>query len=341
MIQTTTDTYVLPAALPLEEGGLLMNAKVAYEAYGRRSPDNAVVLLHDLHHTHRALGASESSPYQPSGWARELVGEGKLLRPRETFVVSVNLLGSPYGSTSPATLDDDTKEPLGPIFPPITALDMARSVSGLLRGLGVRRVRAIIGVGMGGMVALRLAAAFRDLTAGVVTLGATRMLSEPLRTQLAQAPQLLAADPLYDDGRYPRGGGPRQTVKQLRLEFLRQVIVAGGSRDAAKLALRLDAEAEAFAERFDPNCYALLAQSLGRTDLTDALDRISAKVLLVAAETDGLAPPARVKDTYHLLAASGVHVDFHELREAPAFIAGPLSSALHAPLAEFLASVER
>src|SRR5262245_22119713 len=131
---------MLPASLPLEEGGLLFNAVLAYDGYGRLSGDNTVVVLHDLHHSHRMLGPKEDSPYQPSGWGDQRVGDGRLFNPQVSYVLVPNLIGSPFGSTSPVSLDPDSGKPLGPIFPPLTVEDMARSVAGLLRGLEIRRV---------------------------------------------------------------------------------------------------------------------------------------------------------------------------------------------------------
>ncbi|MDQ3266918.1 MAG: alpha/beta fold hydrolase [Myxococcota bacterium] len=337
MIQTTADTFELPAALPLEDGGLLMHAKLAYETYGRFSADRAVILLHDLPHSHQALGEGGTSIYQPSGWARELVGEGRLLSPRDHYLVSVNLLGSPFGSTSPASLDEDTGKPLGPIFPQITVLDMARAVSGLVRGLNLTRVHAVVGVGLGGMVALRLAALFRDLVRGVVVIGAARALPEGLREQLSMTGQLLGSDPAHQDGNYPPGQGPKRTLRNLRYDFLLRASGDPAITPETAAGKQLAAEADAFAERFDPNCYALLAGAMGRADLSDYLERIRSRVLLVANGTDGMAPVSRVRDTYHLLTAAGAMAHFYELPSEAGHATQPAGATrLHGAMDEFL-----
>ena len=69
-------------------------------------------------------------------------------------------------------------------LPTVTVTDMARAVAAMLRGMKVERVRALVGVGLGGIVALRLAALFPELVTAVVVLGAARALPEPLRERL-------------------------------------------------------------------------------------------------------------------------------------------------------------
>lgn len=333
MIQTAADTFQLPAALPLEEGGLLVNARLAYETYGRFSADRAVILLHDLHHSHRAVGREDSTnPF--SGWAREWIGADKALSPADYHLISVNLLGSPFGSTSPATLDDETRKPLGPIFPQLTILDMARGVAGLVRGMNLQKVHAVIGVGLGGMVALRLAALFRELIRGVVAIGTPKLLPEGLRGQLSMTPQLLGSDPAFQAGNYPANEGPKRTLRNLRYDYL---LRASGETPESPAGKELAADADLFASLFDANCYALLAGALGRADLSDYLERIQCRVLLVSNARDQAAPASRIRETYHVLTAAGVHAHFYE---APQEL-GPVTQRsgalrLRGPMHEFL-----
>src|SRR6185436_4058954 len=159
----------LPVALPLEAGGLLVDAEVAMEAYGHPSPDKALVLLHDFTDSHHALG----------GWGQRLIGKGKPVDPAQYWVVSLNLLGSPFGSTSAAMLQGQ-EDPYA-----FTVEDMARAGAAAMRVLGVKKPRVVAGVGLGGMVALKMAALFPDLVAGVFTIGAAAALSKGARELLS------------------------------------------------------------------------------------------------------------------------------------------------------------
>jgi len=315
-----TGTHLLTVPLPLEEGGLLDGTQVAYEAYGEPSGENSVVLLHDVAQSHRALGPPEASAYQPSGWGRELIGEKRPLDPSSLHIISMNLLGSPFGTTSPITEDPFTGQMLGPAMPLLTTGDMARTVSALLRGMGLKRVRALVGVGLGGLVALRLAALFPDVAAGVVAIGAARTLPEALRDRVGMFHQLMWMDPEYKEGFYRHGGGPLRTMKKLRLEYLRLVYgreyLAARYRDIDVAEKTLDEDAEAFAKAFDPNAWILMCMAYSGCDLTEYLPKVQAKVLLIAGASDVLAPPARVRETYHLLSAAGVQARYHEIQGA-------------------------
>ncbi|AKJ04433.1 homoserine O-acetyltransferase [Archangium gephyra] len=325
----TTGSVALPVALPLEEGGLLGGAQLAWSAYGERSDDNVAVLLHDLPHSHRALGPVEQAAFQPSGWGTELVGEGRPLDTSTLHVVVPNLLGSPFGSTSPVTVDARAGLPYGAALPTVTVTDMARAVAAMLRGMKVRHVRALVGVGLGGLVALRLAALFPELPAAVVVLGAARTLPEAQRERLGLARHLLRLDPDFHEGQYTPGHGPKRTLRKQYLEYLR--LVHGPAEPA------LEAEADAFAEGFDANTWALLCTAYAGGDVTDSLAQVRAPVLLVAAAEDALAPPSRVRDTYHLLSAAGVRAHYHEL-PAPSAHASLLTQVrrLHGPMRDFL-----
>jgi homoserine O-acetyltransferase len=336
-----TGTQLFTVPLPLEEGGLLGGAQVAYEVHGEPSGENSVVVLHDLTHSHRVVGPVEAGAYQPSGWGVELVGPGKALDPASIPVISPNLLGSPFGSTSPITVDPESGELWGANLSDVSVLDMARGVSALLRSLGQQRVRALVGVGLGGMVALRLAALFPELAGGVVVIGATHLLPETLRERMGLTRQVLWMDPEYRGGRYPPEKPPLRTLRKQRLEYLR--LLYGREHLAAKwpgpdAAERfLTEEAEAFAASFDANAWALLCAAYVAADLTEVLEQVRTQVLLIAGDTDTLAPPGRVRDTYHRLSAAGARARYHELTGEGDH--GTLLSdarRLHGPVRDFL-----
>lgn len=334
----TTGSYSLPVALPLEEGGLLGGAQVAWSAYGERSGDNVAVLLHDLAHSHRALGPREQAAFHPSGWGTELVGEGGLLDTSALHVVVPNLLGSPFGSTSPVTVDARMGRPYGAALPTVTVLDMARSVSAMLRGMQVGRARSLVGVGLGGLVALQLAALFPEQVSAVVVLGAARALPESVRERLGLIRQLLRMDPDFHEGHYAPGQGPKRTLRKHYLEYLHlRHGPESPHADPAAAERALEAEAEAFSESFDANAWALLCTAYAGADVTESLSKVRVPVLLVTGADDALAPPSRVRDTYHLLSAAGARAHYHEL-PAPCDHAGLLAQAkrLHGPMRDFL-----
>lgn len=101
----------------LESGVVIHNVSVAYKTYGTLSPggDNAMVICHAL------TGSADVGDW----WGPLLGGPGKAFDTSRFFVVCMNSLGSPYGSSSPVTARDGdaANERYGPEFPLTTVRD--------------------------------------------------------------------------------------------------------------------------------------------------------------------------------------------------------------------------
>lgn len=87
-------------------------------------------------------------------WWRPLIGSGKALDYSRYFIFCANVLGSPYGSASPLSINPETAQAYGPSFPDTTIRDDVRIHNLVLDALGVRSVAAVIGGSMGGMTTL-------------------------------------------------------------------------------------------------------------------------------------------------------------------------------------------
>ena len=93
---------------------------LAYETYGTLAPDgrNAVLLTHGYtssqHMAGRYAGADRNGA---EGSWDGLVGPGKAIDTDRLFVVSSNMLGSSYGSTSPAAQEPGDRQALRPRLP--------------------------------------------------------------------------------------------------------------------------------------------------------------------------------------------------------------------------------
>lgn len=289
------DTSRLPVALPLEGGGLLVDAEIAWESYGHQDPGHAIVLLHDFCDSHRALGTGFCE-----GWGRQLIGPNQPIPPNQGWVVSLNLLGSPFGSTSAAMLPltKDGQPSLN-----LTLEDLARGATSALKSLGIGRARALVGVGLGGMVALKAAALFPQITAGVLTFGAALSLPAGLRDSLGMAAQLVKA------------GSYRKARSDLLLWTHRREHLLHWHDGVEGMERWLYAFADDFCARFDGRAWACLASAYAGADLKGQLEKIRCKTLLVAGSHDDLAPPGRVRDAYHALEAAGAQARVYELSE--------------------------
>ncbi len=314
------DTARLPVALPLEGGGLLVDTEIAWESYGHRDPSNAIVLLHDLCSSHHALDEGFGG-----GWGKKLIGPSQAISPHLGWVVSLNLLGSPFGSTSASMM------PLTADHRPALKLsieDLARGATSAMRTLGISKARAMVGIGLGGMVALKAAALFPEITSAVITFGSALSLPLGLREGLGLASQLVKA------------GGYRKARSDLLSWTHRREHLLHWHNGIEGMERWLTTEADDFCGRFDGRSWACLATAYAGADLKDQLATVRCKALVVAGSHDDLAPPARVRDTYHALEAAGAQARFFELSEerGHAFLLADVDR-MKGPLEEFFSSI--
>ncbi|KAG8897187.1 homoserine O- acetyltransferase [Tulasnella sp. 403] len=129
----------------LDSGRVLRDVPVAYKTWGllNNTRDNVMIICHAF------TGSADVED-----WWGLLMGVGKAFDPSRFFIVCLNVLGSPYGSASPITVNPDTGRLYGPEFPATTIRDDVRLHKLVLDHLGIRSVAVVIGGSMGGMTAL-------------------------------------------------------------------------------------------------------------------------------------------------------------------------------------------
>ena len=128
----------------LERGGNIANLRIAYHTYGTLNAqrDNVVWVCH-------ALTANSDV----ADWWPHTVERGCFLDPEKWFVVCANIIGSPYGTTSPLSVNPATGEPYYTDFPRYTIRDMARAHALLADALGIGRIHMLVGSSVGGFQA--------------------------------------------------------------------------------------------------------------------------------------------------------------------------------------------
>ncbi|KAF5365944.1 hypothetical protein D9758_006704 [Tetrapyrgos nigripes] len=137
--------YLHVPTFTLECGAELRDVPVAYKTWGtlNETRDNVMVICH-------AFTGSADVP----DWWGPLMGPGKAFDPRRWFIFCGNVLGSPYGTASPITVNPDTGVKYGPDFPPTSIRDDVRLHKHVLDHLGVSSIGVVIGGSMGGMAVL-------------------------------------------------------------------------------------------------------------------------------------------------------------------------------------------
>lgn len=331
-------SLTLPDPLPLDGGGQLVDAKLAYETYGTLNADrsNAILLCHAL--TGDQYVASAHPLTGKPGWWERMVGPGKPIDTDGYHVICANVIGSCMGSSGPASGASDGR-PYAMRFPVITIRDMVRGLVGLLDALGIERLHAVVGGSMGGMQALSLAANWPERAERVLVIASTSRHSAQNIAFHELGRQAVMADPRWQGGDYYGGEAPDSGLAVARMAahitYLSEEALTAKfgrnlqDREAKTFGFDADFQVESylryqgsgFTQRFDANSYLYitramdyfdLAEELGGT-LADAFAGTKARFCLVSFDSDWLYPTSESRHVVHALNAAGAAVSFVEL----------------------------
>jgi homoserine O-acetyltransferase len=332
--------FAVPAEpMRMYRGGIVENPVIAYETWGmlNAARDNVIVLFTGLSPSAHAA----SSPVDPKpGWWEPMIGPGKAIDTSRFFVICVNSIGSPYGSSSPASIDPRTGRRYGIDFPEIAVEDIARGGYEVLRSLGIGHVACVIGASLGGCTVLAFAVQFPDMVEHVITIsGATGANPFAIALRSLQR-EMVRGDPAWRSGAYEPGRGPRQGLRLARKlgtityrsheewdqRFGRQRIAAVGSV-AGDFGPRFEVEAylehqgQRFAEIYDANAYLYLSRASDLFDFAEhgdgSLAAAAAKLrmkrtLVLGVRTDMLYTIDQQRAITDLLRGAGLEVEFLE-----------------------------
>jgi homoserine O-acetyltransferase len=328
----------LPGPFTMRCGGVLPQVDVAYETWGALSPakDNVLLLLTGLSPSaHARSSAEDPAP----GWWEEMIGPGQPLDTDRFHVVCVNSLGSPHGSTSPASIDPRTGAPYRLTFPVLTIEDIAAAAREALHALGLPRVRAVVGPSLGGMTALAYAIQFPGEVDALVTVSAAARATPFAIAVRSVQREAIRSDPEWRGGNYEPPGpvnGLRvarklglityRSAAEWRQRFSRERVEvrapgAGPFDVEFEIEAYLEMHAQKFVGTFDANCYLYLSRAMDLFDVAEhggsveaGLARIHARrTLVVGVETDFLFPIDQQEEIARLLERAGRDVRFVRL----------------------------
>ena len=305
----------------LESGAVMPEILIAYETYGKLAPDgrNAVLLTHGFTSSQHMAGRYAGNGGAPTGaegsWDG-LVGPGKAIDTDRLFVVSSNMLGSSYGSTSPAFLNPVTHEPYGPAFPDITLIDIVNAQRALLEGIGVKHLVAVAGPSFGGYQVFQWGVTFPDFMDGLVPVVSAPKGSGGQASVQALVDQL-AKDPHWNNGWYYDNGGITGVLTEMRIATLRRYGIdeqlAAQFPDKAQRDAEVARRALTWAKAFDGNSLVTLRRASVKFDAAKDFNKMKAKVLYVLSRTDKVFPPSIAPDVIAQLKAAKVDADYFEI----------------------------
>jgi homoserine O-acetyltransferase/O-succinyltransferase len=300
-----------------ESGQSLPFVRVAYETWGELNADasNAVLVEHAL--TGDSHAAGEAGPGHPtSGWWQGIIGPGKAIDTDRWFVVVPNMLGGCQGTTGPASAAPDG-ESWGARFPFTTIRDQVAAQALLADRLGIARWAAVIGGSMGGMNALEWAVGYPERVERLAVIAAPPLTTADQVAHNSVQLEAIRTDPLFHGGDYydaPDGEGPHRGLAlarrmalldyrssdELNARFARSWqsdINPFGAGGRFAVESYLDFHGNRFTRRFDANSYITVVQAMnshdigrGRGGVAAALERVTARTLVVGIDTDRLFP---------------------------------------------------
>jgi homoserine O-acetyltransferase len=345
-------------AFSLEAGGVLQAPMLRYAMYGEPNAavDNVIFVAHAL-----------SGSARVADWWPRLFSDGGLLQSGDHCIIGINMLGSCYGSTGPASIDPETGRPYGPNFPLVSIRDVVTLQARLLDKLKIRRLKLVMGASVGGMQALEMAIQFPERVGRVISIGAAPLRAMGLGLNHLQR-RMIQLDPAWKGGNYAPDEPPREGLALARalavctyksaelfeLRFARKPDRSGEDPWASEhergqglsgqrfdVAGYLDYQGERFVERFDANSYLAITRTMdawdpsrGYASAEAAFRRIQAEVMLVGISSDWLFPPTEIAALGLAIEKAGVRYAHRELISShghDAFLAEPdeLARLLH------------
>lgn len=290
--------YIHPEPFELECGEVLPRLVIAYHTFGERSAngDNIVWVCH-------ALTANSDV----ADWWPGTVEEGRFLDPARYFTVCANILGSPYGTTSPVTTNPATGEEWFGDFPFVTIRDIARANLLLADHLGIDRVRAMVGGSIGGFQAMEMEL-LRPGFAERLAVAVCSAKTTPWNIALNESHRMvIAADCTFGERRTDAAQAGLAAARSIALLSYRGSIAYNATQQDPDDRLRRTGhraatyqryQGEKFIRRFDAYSYWTITEAFdshdvgrGRGGCEAALAGINCPTIVVGITTDIIIPP--------------------------------------------------
>ncbi len=283
-----------------EAGGRLERVKVVYHT-SRVRHGRVVWICH-------ALTANSD----PEDWWPEMVGPGRFFDTERDYIVCVNMIASPYGSSGPASVNPDTGLPYYFDFPAVTVRDMVAAMAAVRCALSIERVDLLVGSSIGGFQAVEWAVSEPELFDRAAFIATAPRVSPFLSAGIETQRMALEADPTFREATMLSGGaaGLRCARAQALISYrsfegygLTQAEPDDDTLFATRAASYERYQGEKLLRRgFDAYSYYYLCNAVdshnvgrGRGGVAVALSRIRATTTVASIDTDGIFPPSEIE----------------------------------------------
>ena len=331
-------TVLIEKPLTLACGIVLPSHQLVFETYGALNSDrsNAILICHALSGDHHAAGFHEGD--NKPGWWNHYIGPGKAMDSDRFFIVSVNNIGSCFGSTGPTSINPETSEAWGADFPSLRARDWVESQKLLMDHLDIHCWAAVIGGSLGGMQAMRWSLEYPERLLNAVVIASSMKLSAQNIAFNEIARRAIKSDPDFCDGNYlQEGKAPLHGLALARMighvtylsdevlgEKFGRELASGdfidGTADPVEFEVEsyLNYQGDKFSNAFDANSYILITKMLDYFDLareynnspTEAFAHAQCKFLLISFSSDWRFSPQRSQEITDALIRAGKDVSY-------------------------------
>ena len=290
------NTFQYNKTFKLESGKRIRNLEIAYTTYGKinEKRDNVVWVCHAL--------TANSDVFD---WWQGLFGDGNLFNPEEHFIICANCIGSAYGTTNPLSKDPSTGLPYYLSFPQFSIRDLVSAHELLAEHLGIEKLFLLIGGSLGGQQAIEWAIKSPKKIDNLVLL-ATNAQHSPWGIAFNESQRLAISTDRTFYANKPKGGlKGLKAARSIALLSYRaydtycstQMESSFEKIDDFKASSYQNYQGEKLVKRFNAYSYWYLTKAMdshnvgrGREGITEALNKISAKTLVIGIRNDLLFP---------------------------------------------------
>lgn len=279
----------------LESGKQLQGLEIGYHTYGQlnKQRNNVVWVCHALTANSDVLD-----------WWKGLFGENDFFNPTDHFIVCANVLGSPYGTTSPLSINPATGTPYYLTFPEITIRDIVKAHQLLADHLGIDQIEIIIGGSLGGQQALEWGIMEPDRIKNLILI-ATNARHSPWGIAFNESQRLaLSADPTFYDNTPDGGSKGLKAARSIALLSYRNYKTYAVTQQEQtdemhnyRAASYQNYQGQKLVNRFNAYSYWYLSKVMdshnagrNRHGVEKALSTIKAKTLVIGVKSDLLFP---------------------------------------------------
>lgn len=309
----------IPGTFTFEAGGSIEGLDLAFHTSARpyTKKERVVWICH-------ALTANSD----PSDWWTEMVGPGRCFDPDKDYLVCVNMIGSPYGSSGPASVNPATGKPYMLDFPQVTVRDIVRGLILVREHLGIEQIDLLVGASIGGFQALEWSVMEASRIKRAAFIATAPRVSPYLSAYEESQRMALEADPSFREAQSLEGGrAGLQCARSIALISYRSYEGYNATQAesdenclfAGRAASYQRYQGKKLSDRFDAYSYWSLAGSLDshnlgrfRGGVSAALGSISAQATVICVTSDGLFPPSDMK----AMASAIPGAQYHEISSA-------------------------